>query len=296
MSKSHDTLAFRLSLILSKLNNGERFTAIELANEFNVSSRTIQRDINERLNFIPIEKNGNFYSMQTYALGKLSFKDIKSFATLSGIKSLYPSLSKEFIADILNIKLNSSYLIKNQGFEDINNKIEWFESLSTAIIKHSPVSFSYKKKERVVNPYKLINNQGIWYLLADENGNLKTFSFSKIQEFQWKDDTKLFTPKKEFLNQLSQNKLNWFTTDKLIEVTLQIDNSVKEYFTRRDILANQKIIEENNFYFIISTKVSYDDEILSVVKYWLPYIIIVKPLYLKEKLERVLLLYMNTNK
>jgi len=132
--------------------------------------------------------------------------------------------------------------------------------------------------------------------LADEKGNLKTFSFSKIQQFQWKDDTKLFTPKKEFLNQLSQNKLNWFTTDKLIEVTLQIDNSVKEYFTRRDILANQKIIEENNFYFIISTKVSYDDEILSVVKYWLPYIIIVKPLYLKEKLERVLLLYMNTNK
>ena len=132
--------------------------------------------------------------------------------------------------------------------------------------------------------------------MADEKGNLKTFSFSKIQQFQWKDDTKLFTPKKEFLNQLSQNKLNWFTTDKLIEVTLQIDNSVKEYFTRRDILANQKIIEENNFYFIISTKVSYDDEILSVVKYWLPYIIIVKPLYLKEKLERVLLLYMNTNK
>jgi len=296
MSKSHDTLAFRLSLILSKLNNGERFTAIELANEFNVSSRTIQRDINERLNFIPIEKNGNFYSMQTYALGKLSFKDIKSFATLSGIKSLYPSLSKEFIADILNIKLNSSYLIKNQGFEDINNKIEWFESLSTAIIKHSPVSFSYKKKERVVNPYKLINNQGIWYLLADENGNLKTFSFSKIQEFQWKDDTKLFTPKKEFLNQLAQNELNWFTTDKLIEVTLQIDNNVKEYFTRRDILANQEIIEENDANFIISTKVSYDDEILSVVKYWIPYIAIVKPLYLKKKLEKILLLYINTNK
>jgi len=296
MSKSHDTLAFRLSFILSKLNNGERFTALELANEFNVSSRTIQRDLNERLNFIPIKKNGDFYSMESYALGKLSFEDIKNFATLSGIKSLYPSLSKEFISDILNIKLNSAYLIKNQGFEDVNHKIEWFESLSTAIIKNSPVNFIYNKKKRVVNPYKLINNQGIWYLLADEKGNLKTFSFSKIQQFQWKDDTKLFTPKKEFLNQLSQNKLNWFTTDKLIEVTLQIDNSVKEYFTRRDILANQKIIEENNFYFIISTKVSYDDEILSVVKYWLPYIIIVKPLYLKEKLERVLLLYMNTNK
>jgi len=146
MSKSHDTLAFRLSFILSKLNNGERFTALELANEFNVSSRTIQRDLNERLNFIPIKKNGDFYSMESYALGKLSFEDIKNFATLSGIKSLYPSLSKEFISDILNIKLNSAYLIKNQGFEDVNHKIEWFESLSTAIIKNSPVNFIYNKK------------------------------------------------------------------------------------------------------------------------------------------------------
>ena len=34
MAKSHDTLAQRLSLILTKLNNGESFTVIELANEF----------------------------------------------------------------------------------------------------------------------------------------------------------------------------------------------------------------------------------------------------------------------
>lgn len=124
--------------------------------------------------------------MESYALGKLSFEDIKNFATLSGIKSLYPSLSKEFI------------------------------------------------------------------------------------------------------NQLKQNELNWFTADKLIEVTLQVDNTVKEYFTRKEILPNQKIVEQNDTHFIINTKVSYDDEILSVVKYWIPYITIVKPLYLKEKLDDVL--------
>jgi len=62
--------------------------------------------------------------MESYALGKLSFKDIESFATLSGIKSLYPSLSNEFITDILNTKLNSAYLIKNQGYENISNKRE----------------------------------------------------------------------------------------------------------------------------------------------------------------------------
>lgn len=293
MKKSHDTLALRLSIILTKLNSGESFTAKELAEEFNVSARTIQRDIKERLSYIPIEKNGDHYSMESYALGKLSFEDIKNFATLSGIRTLYPSLSNEFITDVLNSKLNSAYLIKNQGFEDISLKKDWFETMSAAIIKKSPVSFNYKDKLRIVNPYKLINNEGIWYLLADDNNQLKTFAFSKIKKFKWKDDTKRFTPKKEFLNQIAQNGINWFTTDELIEVTLEIDNKAKEYFDRKEILPNQKIIEKKEDYFIISTKVSYDDEILKVVKYWIPYIKILKPQYLKEKLDNALKEYLD---
>lgn len=291
MAKAHDTLAQRLSLILTKLNNGESFTVIELANEFNVSARTIQRDINERLSYIPIQKNGDYYSMESYALGKLSFEDIKNFVTLSGIKNLYPSLSNEFITDILNVKLNSAYLIKNQGFEDISLKKEYFELISAAIIKRSPVKFDYKDKSRVVNPYKLINNNGIWYLLADENSKLKTFTFSKIEKFKWEDDTKIFTPKKEFLKLIKENNTNWFSNEPL-EVTLQIDNQAKEYFSRKEILPNQKIIEENDTHFIICTKVSYDDGILKLVKYWIPYIKILKPEHLKEKLEIVLQKYL----
>ncbi|RYA24555.1 hypothetical protein CRU96_02670 [Malaciobacter halophilus] len=71
MSKSDDSLVQRLFLILTKLNNGERFTFIELADEINVSTRTLKRDINERLSYIPIKKDGDFYSMESYALGKL---------------------------------------------------------------------------------------------------------------------------------------------------------------------------------------------------------------------------------
>ena len=38
MTKSHDTIATRLALILTKLNNGERFTIEELADEFNIGN------------------------------------------------------------------------------------------------------------------------------------------------------------------------------------------------------------------------------------------------------------------
>ena len=63
-----------------------------MVEEFNVTKRTIQRDILERLSYLPIKRDNNFYYLEEYYLGKLNFEDIKNFAILSGIKELYPSL------------------------------------------------------------------------------------------------------------------------------------------------------------------------------------------------------------
>lgn len=53
--KQHDKIAKRLALILQKFNDGERLSVDALADEFQVSSRTLQRDLNERLNFLPLK-------------------------------------------------------------------------------------------------------------------------------------------------------------------------------------------------------------------------------------------------
>ncbi len=290
---SHDKIATRLALILTKLNNGEHFTVEELSKEFNVNIRTIQRDLKERLAYIPIVKENNYYFMESYALGKLKYEDIKNFAAISGIKSLYPILNNGFISDILNMKLNTAYLVKNQGYENISHCQDWFNKISAAILKSSPIEFIYKEKHRVVNPYKLINNNGIWYLLGENDDKLKSFTFSKIKQFSWTKESKIFIPKKEFLNKIFENDTNWFS-ETIIEVVLEVDNVAKEYFFRKDILPNKRILEQNNEYFIISTKVSYDDDILKVVKYWIPYIKIISPLYLQEKFTNILEDYLKT--
>ena len=75
-----------------------------------------------------------------------------------------------------------------------------------------------------------------------------------------------------------------------IEVTLQIDKKVKDYFTRRELLPHQNIIEnkEQNDDLIVTTIVSYEEEILKVVRYWMPHIRILKPVYLYDKLTKQL--------
>ena len=96
---------------------------------------------------------------------------------------------------------------------------------------------------------------------------------------------------KTFLSKFEkyQQVIKWiFFITVSIVVVLEINNTAKEYFFRKDTLPNKQILEQKENYFTVSTKVSYDDEILRVVKYWMPYIKIVSPLYLREKFNNIL--------
>ena len=282
---AHDKLSIRLAQILTKLNSGERFTLMDLTQEFNVSPRTIERDIKERLQYLPLKKDGNYYFLEEYALGKLNFNDIKNFASISGIKSLYPSLTNQFLTEILNDKINKAFLVKNNGFEQIENKKDAFEKLSSAILNLQTVEFKYKDKNKKVEPYKLINSNGIWYLCANDDEKIKTFSFIKIENLQINSET--FLQNKQLLNQIEEDEINWLSND-VKEVKLKIDNRAKEYFLRKRVLSNMITVEENEEYFIVSTKIAFDDELINIVKYWIPYIQIISPSELIKKMNNIL--------
>ncbi len=49
-SVSHDSLAVRLTLIISRLLMGESLSISALAKEFNVTTRTLRRDFNHAVN------------------------------------------------------------------------------------------------------------------------------------------------------------------------------------------------------------------------------------------------------
>ena len=58
-TSSFDTIAFRLSELLLRFNAGEALEIKKLADEFGVNERTIRRDLNERFNFLGLEKKGS---------------------------------------------------------------------------------------------------------------------------------------------------------------------------------------------------------------------------------------------
>ena len=287
----HDKIATRLSLILTKLNNGERLRVEALAKEFNVTVRTIQRDLNERLLDVPLKKEGKFYFLEPHHLGKLTLSDLNNFALLSGINKMFPSFSDEFVKHLLDKDVASVYLIKTHNFEDISHKIEDFKAIEKAIINKNRLSLVYREQKRNVEPYKFANVKGIWYLIALQDGVIKTFTFTKISELEVSSD--VFVIDNEMLKKIENEESLWFSNSKT-EVILKVNSSIAQYFKRRKIIAYQKILEElDDGSLLVSTQMTFEEELLQIVKYWLPNIRIVSPIYLQEKLEESLRSYLN---
>mgnify|MGYP002641313579 CR=1 FL=1 len=281
--KNHDTIATRLAQILNKFNSGEKLSVEELVEEFGVTKRTIQRDINERMSYLPIKKENNLYYLEEYYLGKLNFSDMQNFAALSGIRELYPSLQEDFLKNILDTTVNQAYMVKGHNYEDVSDKTTEFKLAENAILNHTVIEFEYKEKNRVVNPYKLINSKGIWYLAGVDNEILKTFSFKKVTKLIGTDIS--FEVDNSVKESIKNDDNIWFSPNQ-IEVVLKVDKSVSGYFSRRDILPNQTIIKElADGGLLVSTKVAFDEEILKLVRYWIPNVKIVSPTYLQEQLE-----------
>ena len=289
MSK-HEKIATRISLILTKLNNGEKLSVKDLAKEFNVTTRTIQRDLNERLPNIPIKKEGDLYSLEAYYLGKLNFNDINRFAIFSGIKQMFPSFNAEVLNTILDNHSYNPYLIKGHNYENINTTAYEFKLIEKAIITSKMIELVYKEQLRQVHPYKLANVKGIWYLVALQNGVIKTFTLSKISNLKPLHHS--FSFEQKILEKIEDEDSLWFSNNKT-EVILKVHHSIVHYFKRRKIIAYQKILEEyEDGSLLISTQMTFEEEILQTVRYWIPNIKIISPVTLQEKLEEGLIGYL----
>lgn len=292
---NHDTLVRRLALILVKLNQGERLDPAQLALEFGVNLRTVQRDINERFSYLPLEKDQRKYYLNPAFLGKLTLKDIDRFAGLAGVKGLFPSLSEDFLREIFDTRIQSALLVKGHSYEDLRGKEHSFKQLEQAIIARQTVGFKYQStdhlKDYVLEPHKLVNNKGIWYLVGRHDNKAKTFSFSKIEGLVTRDET--FNYDDELDSVLKREDGVWLS-EQPVEVVLMVDKSVAPYFKRRKLIANQVIEKElSNGDLILSTKVGHQNQVLPVVRYWIPGIRIISPAGMQDELDASLSNYLS---
>lgn len=291
----HDTFGYRLIQILKKLNQGEKLDPKALAEEFNVNLRAIQRDLNERFAFLQLEKTNGLYHLHPAFLGKLSLSDVEHFARLAGVSGLFPSGADDFLREIFDARVQTALLVKGHQYEDLGGKEDSFRQLEKAILAHNKISYDYRKTEGTktyadIEPYKLVNHDGTWYLAGKDGDKLKAFTFSKIDRLYVSDTTFVADPAVEVT--LAAEDDIWLNNKKL-EVVLKIAAPVADYFKRRKLVPSQVIekkLEDGGL--IVSTKVAHINQILPTVRQWIPNIRIISPEGLQAEMERDIKAYL----
>lgn len=297
-SLEKDTFAFRLVQILKKLNQGEKLDPKALAREFGVNLRAIQRDLNERFGFLQLEKTDGRYHLSSTLLGKLTLRDVERFASLAGVHGLFPSLSDDFLREIFDARIQSALLVKGQSYEDLGGKEILFRQLEQAILESRLITYTYQKGDGIktyttVQPYKLVNHDGIWYLAGKDGDKLKAFTLVNIDRLQVADAT--FTPDPSVHKTLIEEDGIWLNEKKL-EVVLKITGPAASYFRRRKLVANQVINKEREEGgMIVTTKVAHVNQILPVVRQWIPHIRILSPDGLQAEMECEIQRYLNSH-
>ena len=187
----------RLFQIVLILLNKKTITAKKLSEHFNVSIRTIYRDI-EALSFagIPIYslrgKNGGIRLLESYVLDKSLLSSKEQNEILYALESLKASNYPD-VDEVLK-KLN---LIFNKSSDDWievdfsrygSNDNTLFNNIKKAILNSQAVKFTYfntngETSQRTVNPLKIWFKEKAWYLFAycQKKNEIRQFKINRIK-------------------------------------------------------------------------------------------------------------------
>jgi len=184
----------RQTTIWSRLNAGQTVNVRELAEEFGVGVRTIQKDMNERLTqtYEVIDLGGGNYKFPD-GYSFLGAEDEEEKIAVSLMKSLQHSAIPEldaFVDKAVPSGSNcESMFLFDVGFEPIGD-IGQLKVIIQAIRWKVGIEFAYtvedETREVAADPYRIANYNRRWYLIAYDAADdvLKAYELRGIHKLR----------------------------------------------------------------------------------------------------------------
>ncbi|MBN1968403.1 MAG: WYL domain-containing protein [Candidatus Delongbacteria bacterium] len=255
----------RMQFIDSRIRQGKAYSAKSIANEYEVSERSIKRDIDEMKNSFnaPIK----YSKIKGYYYGEKF--EIFNFL---GEKSLIASAMMKKILESLNyIPLTADNIISNldesvgSELKFISDKIRYdfseYEEVDIALFKVVIDSMNYKKQlkaiynnadgvksERVLEPLRLMNYSGKWYLVAYcvMKNIPKIFLFSRFEKLVLTDVPNVYECDDLKLNNLLSNSFGLDLEENPKEAVIRFYQPVSDSIKNQKWHKNQKIRNGKN--------------------------------------------------
>jgi predicted DNA-binding transcriptional regulator YafY len=205
----------RLVSIIMLLLEKKRLGAHELSGMFEVSLRTIYRDMDSiNLAGIPVHSipgvGGGFEIMQEYKLDRKVFSSADLSAILMGLSSLSGMVRGEELANALakvrsfvpadrakDIELQANQLQVDLSPWMGNRNIQpYLEIIKTALKESRLLTFDYvdrhgSRTSRTAEPYKLVlkNSQWYWQGYCHERKDFRLFRLSRTSKLRMQEET-----------------------------------------------------------------------------------------------------------
>ncbi|CDB89080.1 putative uncharacterized protein [Clostridium sp. CAG:253] len=240
----------RILGIIIYLLNHDKVSAKTLAEKYNVSVRTVQRDmVNIASSGIPIYsdngKNGGYSILPTYKLKNTNIKSDEQQIIIKALESLSTSYTNHTLESIIQ-KYNTiigkeggqkifwdfGVTKENQRVQDVNKILEH------AITDKRYIYFHYrnasgKEADLMVEPLAIHYKWYAWYLFAynDEKEQYYTFKVARMENIEILN-RKSFIDHGDIEVRMKESEQNYYKTCINIEVHFkeQESNLIQEYF------------------------------------------------------------------
>ena len=295
----------RLSAILELLNKGYDLSTPNLVERLGVSKKIIQSDFKDYI--LPLfvdDKIYYDYSSKTYkAKNNFLTKTLFSSDELAIIAILKNKSKDKYSDEDLSLKVDSLFLkfeeeltnklYQTSSIEKIDNFKNEIIQIKNAIESKSIIKCLYNKKDREIYPLKILNLEGFWYLIIYEpsDNKIKTFHLNTIKNIEVLHCNFRFDEEKinSFDNAISAY---YKPENEPILVQLFIDKEVSRYVMRKPLNKSQRVLKiYDDESCDVELTITDFMEIIPTIQRYIPFIGVIEPQDLKDRVKMNIDLY-----
>ncbi len=292
----------RLFEIVYILMHKKKVTAKELANKFEVSTRTIYRDI-ETLSGanIPIYaskgKDGGIGILDEYVLNKTILSEEEQnqiLFVLQGMKKIKGQDEEDILerlSILFNKKINDWLKIDFSSWSNIQE--EQFDIIKCAILNKQLIQFTYynskgEESRRIVEPLQIWFKDKSWYLISycRNKEDYRIFKIARIKEIKTLQEHF----KRELPKEQKEEKYNFK------KILLELEISKEMAYRVYDEFENNEISKKENGNFIVKVESAENEWVYGYILSFGEHIKVIAPNraknIIKDKLEKTLKNYL----
>jgi predicted DNA-binding transcriptional regulator YafY len=291
----------RHNIIIDRLKNGEELSISKLAREWEIPTKTVQRDfakLTEGSYGIVRASDG-----KRFRLNKKPYTLKGADTTIKMLDSLSADIGGTFYTKAHSLLQKLQQYIESPFYtridvENISDKLDLMEDLEYAVSKQKMITFDYTKSQHKgivktyenVKPYKIIIFDGFWYLLTQYKDHYIKFYLREIKDIKILPAT--FKKDEIILDRMEKAIDIWFDPKaEPFDVTFLLDEYAIVYFERKPI-KDQYLKKNSDGTAELTVSITNKREIFTILKKWLPQIKVIEPCELQEEFEAMLNKYL----